>query len=412
VGGQERPAVRTTPEAIDLQPRFRAMLAAGDRACAMEVSSHALELRRVDGVRFAVAAFTNLSQDHLDFHPTWRPTSGQGDAVPEFAVGTPIVVWTTRGPAAGRLASRAVTVSLDGRRTGPRAITARAWAATLHGRSRWESRRRAPLRGRFNPRTPSSPWPPGSALASGSTCMADALKSVRPAPGACRRSRRPGVRLLVDYSHKPGALEKVLAAARRAGGGRVIAVFGAGGDRDRAKRPADGRDRRAPGRHGDRHVGQPALGGPEAIIEEIFTGIPAGAFHVEREVDRRRRSSARSPAAPGDVVIIAQGPRAGPEHAGGRKEPSTTSKWRAPRCGGAAVRHWSAERIAAAAGAELCAGAIATPAGPRGWSSTPARSSRATSSSGSRGAGGRRAVRRRRPALRRLGRGGDPCVGG
>ncbi len=61
--------MRTTPEAIDLQATFRAMLDAGDRACAMEVSSHALELRRVDGVRFAVAAFTNLSQDHLDFHP-------------------------------------------------------------------------------------------------------------------------------------------------------------------------------------------------------------------------------------------------------------------------------------------------------------------------------------------------------
>ena len=69
VGGEERAAVRTTPEAIDLQATFRAMVDAGDRACAMEVSSHALELRRVDGVRFAVAAFTNLSQDHLDFHP-------------------------------------------------------------------------------------------------------------------------------------------------------------------------------------------------------------------------------------------------------------------------------------------------------------------------------------------------------
>ena len=69
IGGEERAAVRTTPEAIDLQATFRTMLDAGDRACAMEVSSHALELRRVDGVRFAVAAFTNLTQDHLDFHP-------------------------------------------------------------------------------------------------------------------------------------------------------------------------------------------------------------------------------------------------------------------------------------------------------------------------------------------------------
>src|ERR687892_439227 len=70
VAGEERPVVRTTPEAIDLQRAFRAMLGGGDRACAMEISSHALELRRADGIHIAVAVFTNLTQDHLDFHPT------------------------------------------------------------------------------------------------------------------------------------------------------------------------------------------------------------------------------------------------------------------------------------------------------------------------------------------------------
>src|ERR671914_1073504 len=69
VAGEERPVVRTTPEAIDLQRTFREMLEGGDRACAMEISSHALELRRADGIRFAAAVFTNLTQDHLDFHP-------------------------------------------------------------------------------------------------------------------------------------------------------------------------------------------------------------------------------------------------------------------------------------------------------------------------------------------------------
>ena len=70
VAGQERPTVRTTPEAIDLQRTFREMLDGGDTACAMEISSHALELRRADGIHVAVAVFTNLTQDHLDFHPT------------------------------------------------------------------------------------------------------------------------------------------------------------------------------------------------------------------------------------------------------------------------------------------------------------------------------------------------------
>src|SRR5919205_131508 len=70
IAGEERPTVRTTPEAIDLQRTFRAMLDGGDRACAMEISSHALELRRADGIHVAAAIFTNLTQDHLDFHPT------------------------------------------------------------------------------------------------------------------------------------------------------------------------------------------------------------------------------------------------------------------------------------------------------------------------------------------------------
>src|SRR5215218_8810593 len=93
IGGRERPAVLTTPEAIDLQATFRAMLDAGDRACAMEVSSHALELQRVDGTRFAAAAFTNLSQDHLDFHPDMEAYfAAKRRLFAEFEIGRRIVV--------------------------------------------------------------------------------------------------------------------------------------------------------------------------------------------------------------------------------------------------------------------------------------------------------------------------------
>src|SRR5215217_7278423 len=115
VGGQERAAVRTTPEAIDLQATFRDMLDAGDSACAMEVSSHALELRRVDGTHFAAAAFTNLSQDHLDFHPDMEAYfAAKRRLFVDFDVGRPVVV--VDDPWGRRLAAElpgAVTVSLE-----------------------------------------------------------------------------------------------------------------------------------------------------------------------------------------------------------------------------------------------------------------------------------------------------------
>src|ERR671914_2341962 len=115
VGGEERPAVRTTPEAIDLQATFRQMLDAGDRACAMEVSSHALELRRADGIHFAAAAFTNLSQDHLDFHPDMESYfAAKLRLFEEFDVGRAIVVIDDEwGRRLASLLGDPITVSLD-----------------------------------------------------------------------------------------------------------------------------------------------------------------------------------------------------------------------------------------------------------------------------------------------------------
>src|SRR6201991_2932344 len=154
VGGEERPAVRTTPEAIDLQATFREMLDAGDRACAMEVSSHALELRRADGIHFAVAAFTNLSQDHLDFHPDMETYFAAKERLfTEFDVGRRVVVvddaWGRRLAAS---LPDAVTVSLDG----PADWRAVDHCAGLGGNTfsvrspAGEAVVELPLRGRFN----------------------------------------------------------------------------------------------------------------------------------------------------------------------------------------------------------------------------------------------------------------------
>jgi UDP-N-acetylmuramoyl-L-alanyl-D-glutamate--2,6-diaminopimelate ligase len=328
VGGEERPAVRTTPEAIDLQATFREMLDAGDRACAMEVSSHALELRRADGIHFAVAAFTNLSQDHLDFHPDMETYFAAKERLfSEFDVGRRVVVvddaWGRRLAASLR---DAVTVSLDG----PADWQAAEHCAGLGGNAftvrspAGEATVELPLRGRFNAANALVALAAGDALGLELEQMAAALASVTPVPGRVQAvDEGQGFALLVDYAHKPGALEKVLASAREVATGRVIVVFGAGGDRDRAKRPLMGE---IAARLADVVIvtsDNPRSEPPEAIIDEIFSGIPSGAFHVERDADRRAAiARAVELAEPGDVVVIAgKGHEQGQELAGGRKEP-------------------------------------------------------------------------------------------
>jgi UDP-N-acetylmuramoyl-L-alanyl-D-glutamate--2,6-diaminopimelate ligase len=330
VGGEERTAVRTTPEAIDLQATFREMLDAGDRACAMEVSSHALELRRADGIHFAVAAFTNLSQDHLDFHPDMEQYfAAKQRLFTEFDVGRRVVVvddpWGRR--LAGALPD-AVTVSLEGAadwrgedvRVGLGGTEFRvrspAGVATLE----------LPLPGRFNAANALVAVVAGDALGLELEPMAEALRTVAPVPGRVEAvDEGQGFAVLVDYSHKPGALEKVLLSARElAPGGRVLVVFGAGGDRDRAKRPLMGE---IAARLADVVIvtsDNPRSEPPEAIIDEIFTGIPSRASsHVERDADRRAAiARAIELAEAGDVVVIAgKGHEQGQELAGGRKEP-------------------------------------------------------------------------------------------
>jgi UDP-N-acetylmuramoyl-L-alanyl-D-glutamate--2,6-diaminopimelate ligase len=328
VGGEERPAMLTTPEAIDLQATFRTMLDAGDRACAMEVSSHALELRRVDGVRFAVAAFTNLTQDHLDFHADMEAYFAAKERLfREFDVRRRIVVvddiWGRR--LADGL-DDAVTVSLEGAADW-RAVDLRIdiGGSTFTVRSPGgEAAVELPLRGRFNAANALVAMAAGDALGLELAQMTEALRSVNAVPGRVQAvDEGQEFAVLVDYSHKPGALEKVLASARELATGRVIAVFGAGGDRDRAKRPLMGE---VAARLADVAIvtsDNPRSEPPEAIIDEIFTGIPADAFHVKREVDRRAAiEQAVALAEADDVVVIAgKGHERGQEFEGGRKEP-------------------------------------------------------------------------------------------
>jgi UDP-N-acetylmuramoyl-L-alanyl-D-glutamate--2,6-diaminopimelate ligase len=329
VGGVEHPVVRTTPEAFDLQRTFAAMLDAGDRACAMEISSHALELRRADGIHVAAAVFTNLSQDHLDFHETMeayfqakrRLFASELTAVrianADDAYGRRLIAefpGTVTFGIAAEADYRALDVRFDG--TGCDFL-----AVTPDG----EFPARVPLPGRFNVLNALAAWAAARALGAPAAGLAAGLAGAATAPGRFQpvEAGQP-FSVFVDYSHKPDALEQVLLAARELASGRLIVVFGAGGDRDRGKRPLMGE---IAARLADVALvtsDNPRSEPPEAIIDEIMAGVPASPHAVvERDADRRASIfRAVSLAEPGDVIVIAgKGHEQGQEFAGGRKEP-------------------------------------------------------------------------------------------
>ena len=338
IAGQERDVQRTTPEAIDLQADLRAMLDGGDRACAMEVSSHALQLGRTDAIDFAAAVFTNLTQDHLDFHPTMEDYFRAKRLLFEPPAGPPPAhsIVNAADPYGRRLAAElqdAVTFAIDAQ-----ADYAAAGIRCEPGRSSFtliaeELRREVelPLPGRFNVANALAALAAGRCLGVELEPLLAALEEGVTVPGRLEpvdEGQRFAV--LVDYAHTPDSLANVLSAAREmiaapgGGSGRVLCVFGAGGDRDRAKRPLMGE---IAARLGDLTIvtsDNPRSEDPGAIIAEIMAGVPASAAEsVSTEVDRRAAiGRALAAAAPGDVVIIAgKGHEQGQELAGGRKLP-------------------------------------------------------------------------------------------
>ena len=318
VGGEERTVERTTPEAIDLQATFAEMLERGDEACAMEVSSHALELHRASGIRYAVAVFTNLTQDHLDFHPTMEDYFQAKRRL--FAMDVAARVVNVDDEYGRRLAEEfdCITFAID-RAADFRAEDIRGGltgSTFLAG----DLDLSTPMPGRFNVLNVLGAFAAVRAMGVPADVAARALADAGRVPGRFEAvDEGQPFAVVVDYSHTPDSLENALRAARELASGRVICVFGAGGDRDRGKRPLMGE---IAARLADVAVvtsDNPRSEDPEAIIDEIV----AGGAAFEREVDRRRAiSSAVAMAGAGDVVLIAgKGHEQGQEFAGGRKEP-------------------------------------------------------------------------------------------
>jgi UDP-N-acetylmuramoyl-L-alanyl-D-glutamate--2,6-diaminopimelate ligase len=325
IGGAERPVERTTPEAIDLQRTFREMLDAGDKACAMEVSSHALKLHRADAIHFAAAIFTNLTQDHLDFHGTMEDYYAAKRRLFEPGRAQHSVV-NIDDPYGARLAAElpgAVTFAVDReadyRGTGLRTdlMGSHFTAHCPDGQIELSS----PLPGRFNVYNVLGALAAVRAVGVPLDLAARAIETAGHVPGRFQPvDGGQDFAVLVDYAHTPDSLENVLRAARQLTDGRLHVVFGCGGDRDRGKRPLMGE---IAARLADRVIvtsDNPRSEDPESIVREILKGAGDG---VEHDVDRRSAiATAIAGARPGDVVVIAgKGHEQGQEFEDGRKIP-------------------------------------------------------------------------------------------
>ena len=329
VGGVEEEVERTTPEAIDLQATFRRMVEGGDRACAMEVSSHALALRRADGIRFAVAAFTNLTQDHLDFHADMDDYFLAKRRL--FEAGRPDRgVINLDDPYGDRLAAEfeALTFSARGdERAAYRALEPSFGPAGARFRCLGpdsEAEVALPLPGRFNIENALCAIACAGALGIPLADAVAALASADRVPGRFEPvDEGQPFAVIVDYAHTPDSLENVLDAARQLTDGRVVCVFGCGGDRDREKRPLMGE---IAARLADLAVvtsDNPRSEDPLAIVAEIRAGMAEGTAEIEVEPDRRAAIAlALEAASGGDAVVIAgKGHEQGQEFEAGRKIP-------------------------------------------------------------------------------------------
>jgi UDP-N-acetylmuramoyl-L-alanyl-D-glutamate--2,6-diaminopimelate ligase len=311
IGGVEEDVVRTTPEAIDLQRRFRAMTEAHppDTACVMEVSSHALSLHRADGIDWDVAAFTNLSQDHLDFHAgmedyflakrtLFEVASAQGAAL----------VACADDPYGARLARefpQTVTVGIDAPDAQLRATDLRPGFTHTDFRV-GDLELRAPLPGRFNVLNALVAVAAARALGVDDATIARALPQVSGVPGRFEPvAAGQDFAVIVDYAHKPEAVRNVLETARGLvpEGGRVIVVVGAGGDRDTSKRAVMGRAAAAGADMVVLTSDNPRSEDPEKILDMVAEGAGPGALRI---ADRRAAiEHAIGAARAGDVVVIA-----------------------------------------------------------------------------------------------------------
>ncbi len=331
-GGREIPAERTTPESVDVFALLAAMRDAGTEVVAMEVSSHALALGRVEGARFPVAAFLNLGRDHLDFHGTLEAyfdakarlfeTLGEADraVLPADDPHGDALARRTRAAVVRYGRSAEADVRLADERSGVDGSS-----ATLHTPA-GTVEIRTPLPGRFNLDNVTAAAACAVALRLPPEAVVRGVASVAVVPGRLERvdAGQPFA-VYVDYAHTEDALAKMLAAVRGVTRGRVAVVFGCGGDRDRGKRHGMGR---AAALGADRLFltsDNPRREDPAAILREVRAGVESVAGAASRltvELDRAAAvRAAVGGAAEGDAVVIAGTGHETTQTVGDRAEP-------------------------------------------------------------------------------------------
>lgn len=316
IGDEVIPASHTTPESLELNGLLEKMLKAGCKAVSMEVSSHALHQSRVYGLDFNAAVFTNLTQDHLDYHKTMDEYFAAKKLLFDSLSETATAIVNRDDEWGMKIASTTKARTLSYGALGKADIRATDVRLSLDGTTfgvhfgDTAFSIKSPLVGRFNVYNILSACGAGIALGIDPDTIAAGIGNVKTVRGRFERFASPkGWTAIVDYAHTPDALEKclrtihdVLPKERR---GRIITVFGAGGDRDRTKRPLMGS---IVGKLSDITIvtsDNPRTEDPQQIISEIAAGIPRGAA-VSREVDRRAAlHKALSQARSGDVVLVA-----------------------------------------------------------------------------------------------------------
>lgn len=312
----------TTPDPLTLQRRLKEFVSLGARAVAFEVSSHALDQARADSVPFAVGIFTNLTRDHLDYHQTMESYFAAKERLFAELLGrngqTAVAILNGDDPWIRRVrVHEGVTVWWYGTRDAD--FTLRVLKQDLSGSlfhlstPRGNAEVRLPCPGLHNVYNAAAAIAAGLAAGVSLNTACEALASFYGAPGRLEQvPNTRGLHIFVDYAHTDDALRTVLRAisevrAASGGAGRILTVFGCGGDRDRGKRPLMAQ---AACEFSDRVIitsDNPRTEDPQAIVNEIATGIPPDwAGSVRIELDRRQALAlALQTATEGDVILVA-----------------------------------------------------------------------------------------------------------